>query len=187
MNKIANLILAAFCFYLFVIGSANCQMNKWTIGLIYFFTGLIGIISIYIVDKNREKKEEIRQGEINKVRIDQLKEEFCRSDYYIIKIKIGSNELILNKNGFIPPRMDFIDWSDVTKITAFKEGGDSRAEPTPYYALSICLANKELIRIKFKRAGEHVKVVEAISQWLWKRQTLKEHETLAEIRKSELS
>ncbi|MDD2274166.1 MAG: hypothetical protein PHP95_17345 [Desulfuromonadaceae bacterium] len=199
MDKTSNLILAAFCFFLFVTGIAYCQMNKWVIGLTCFLTGLIGIIATYIADKRREKREEIKQDEINKVRIDQLIEEFSRSDYFVLKIIIGHTEMILNRIGFTTSRSgfvaapdvfataDFVAWSDVKKISTFKNGGGSKSEPTPYYVLSIFLANNKLIWTKFKNATEHAKVVEAISQWLWKRQTLKEREPLPEIRKNELS
>jgi len=181
MNKTSNLILAAFCFYLFVAGIAYCDMNKWIVGLPCFLIGLITIISIYLFDKRREKEEELKQDKINKVRIGQLIEEFSRSDYYVLKINIGHNEMILNSSGFVPPRSeyvatsdfvastDFVAWSDVGKISTFKNGGGSKSEPTPYYVLSIILKNNKLIWTKFKRATEHAKVVEAISQWLWKR------------------
>jgi len=194
MNKTSNLILAAFCFFLFGTGIAYCQMNKWVVGSTCFLTGLIGIISTYIADKRREKWEEIKQDEINKVRINQLIEEFSRSDCFVFKIIIGHTEMILNRIGFTPARSnfvatadfvattEFISWSDVKKISTFKNGGNSKSEPTPYFVLSIFLANNKLIWTKFKKANEHAKVVEAISQWLWKRQTLKEREPLAEIR-----
>lgn len=171
MIKIMNLIIAAFCFYLFSTGIAYCRINKWITGVSCLLMALIGIISIYILDKRREQKDEIKQDEINTHRIVKIKEEFCKSEYYELNIKVGFNKLIISKNGIIPPNMNFVAWNDVRKISVFKAGGDSKSEPTPYYVLSIFLATNELITTKFKRASEHAKVAEAISQWLWKRQT----------------
>jgi len=170
MKKIINLVLAAFCFYLFASGFAFIRMGKWILGPVCLLAGLIGTIRIFVKDATRERDEERRQKEINELRIDQLKEEFRRTSGFLFRIKTRSGELIVRIDGFIAPGKDFITWKEVQTIFACKTGGNSKSEPTPYYILAY-VANGERIVISFKSGSEHAMVVEKISKWLWEKQT----------------